>query len=398
VPHSDFILKGETVTARYQYGDLRLRKRKKGPDVWQFRYFENGRRKSVLVGTAAKLPTKSDAERAVEHWRVKVNAQNPQAQFHSVTVGALMDRFIEQYAPKHCRRNTLNCYRWTADKHVRPKWGAEFVQNVKTMAVQDWLETYPASRQVKAHIRGYMHTLFNQAVRWELLERNPITLVTQPRKRLKTPRALTTDEFKALLAKLEEPYKTMVVTIACLGLRVSELLALQWGDIDFENLSVRIQRSFVAGEVNPTKTDASEASLPLDSGLAEALLEHKARATYKADSDYVFAGDSGKPRWGGILLTDYIKPAAVKAGIGKVGWHTFRYVLSFDYVLSFLLFLPASSYFSSCSFVICEIAFPFYFPDRPCGWLATRRINATSGLGDACRHRVGSGQEGFWLR
>jgi integrase len=120
----------------------------------------------------------------------------------------------------------------------------------------------------------------------------------------------------------------MVVTIACLGLRVSELLALQWGDIDFENLTVRIQRSFVTGEVNPTKSDASEASLPLDSDLAEALLEHKARATYKADSDYVFAGDSGKPRWAGILLTDHIKPAAAKAGIGKVGWHAFRHTYS----------------------------------------------------------------------
>ena len=29
--------------ARYQYGDLRIRKRNKGPDVWQFRYFENGK-------------------------------------------------------------------------------------------------------------------------------------------------------------------------------------------------------------------------------------------------------------------------------------------------------------------------------------------------------------------
>ena len=80
--------------------------------------------------------------------------------------------------------------------------------------------------------------------------------------------------------------------------------------------------------MNPTKTAASAASLPLDSDLAEALLKHKARATYKSDSDYVFASDSGKPRWAGILLTDHIKPAAAKARIGKVGWHTFRHTYS----------------------------------------------------------------------
>ncbi|MBZ5570221.1 MAG: hypothetical protein LAN64_20575, partial [Acidobacteriia bacterium] len=57
--------------------------------------------------------------------------------------------------------------------------------------------------------------------------------------------------------------------------------------------------------------------------------QHKARAVYTADSDYVFAGDTGKPRWAGILLTDHIKPAAAEAKIGKVGWHTFRHYLPF---------------------------------------------------------------------
>jgi len=92
--------------ARYQYGDLSLRKRKKGPDVWQFRYFQNGRRKSVLVGTVGRLPAKADAERAVEHLRMRINSQNPQQQFHSATVGALIDRFMEEYAPKRCRKLT----------------------------------------------------------------------------------------------------------------------------------------------------------------------------------------------------------------------------------------------------------------------------------------------------
>ena len=215
--------------ARYQYGDLVRRKRKKGPDVWQFTYFENGRWKSGLVGTVGKLPTKSDAERAVEHLRMKVNAQNPQAQFHSVTVGALIDRFMEEYAPKRCRKLTQSTYRSLFKNHIRPKWGREYLHNVKTMTVEPWLEDYPHSRQIKAHVRNLMHTLFQVAIRWEMLERNPIDLVRQSRKRLKVPRVLTPAEFKALLGQLSEPHKTMVITVACLGLRVCELLGLQWG-------------------------------------------------------------------------------------------------------------------------------------------------------------------------
>jgi integrase len=314
--------------ARYQYGNLTLRKRKKGPNVWQFRWLENGRAKSVLIGTVEKYPARADAETAVEHHRIKINAQNPQQQFHAVTVGGLIDRFMEEYVPKRCRKLTQSVYRSLFEKHIRPKWGSEFLQNVKAVALEDWLEIYPHSSQVKSHVRNLMHTLFQAAIRWEMMERNPIDLVRQSRKRLKTPRVLTPAEFKALLEKLVEPYKTMVITIACLGLRVCELLGLQWGDLDFENLTVKIQRSYVQGEIYPTKTEASESTLPLDPDLAGVLLMHRAKSSRAADSDYIFAGATGKPRWQDSLLADYLKPAAVKAGIGHIGWHTFRHTYS----------------------------------------------------------------------
>jgi integrase len=113
-----------------------------------------------------------------------------------------------------------------------------------------------------------------------------------------------------------------------LGLRVCELLGLQWGDIDFENFTVKIQRGIVEGEANETKTEASEGTLPLDPELAECLLAHKTGSPYKGNSDYVFAGTTGKPPWPDGLLTDHLKPAAAKAGIGGIGWHTFRHTYS----------------------------------------------------------------------
>ena len=66
----------------------------------------------------------------------------------------------------------------------------------------------------------------------------------------------------------------------------------------------------------------------MDPDLAEMLLVHKAQCCYSADSDYVFAGSTGKPRWPDTILADHLKPAAVKAGIGNIGWHTFRHTYS----------------------------------------------------------------------
>jgi integrase len=289
---------------------------------------ENGKPKSMLIGTLEKLPTKDDATRAVEYLRIKINAENSQQQFHAVTVGALIDRFMVEYAPKWCRPKTQRNYRSLFENYIRTRWGAEFVPNVKTMAIEDWLESLPHSRQVKSHVRNLMHTLFRAAMRWEIVERNPVDLVRQSRKRLKVPRVLTPLEFKALLGQLAEPYRSMVLTVGCLGLRVSELLGLQWGDIDFENLTVKIQRSVVEGQVYPTKTEASQGTLPLAPELAVTLMAHQARASRKADSDFVFAGEAGKPRWKDCILADYLKPAAARAKIGVIGWHTFRHSYS----------------------------------------------------------------------
>jgi len=313
---------------RYQYGNLTVRERKKGSDVWQFRWAENGKPKSMLIGTVEKLPTKADAERAVEHLRSRINANNPQSQFHSITVGGLIDRFMAEYAPKRCRLKTLRNYRSVFKNHIRPRWADEFIEDVRTAAVQDWLDAYPHSRQVKVHVRRLLHTLFEAAIFWEMLRHNPIALVRQSGKRLKKPRALTATEFRLLVAELPQPWRTMILVVACFGLRVSELLGLKWGDVNFKNLTIRVERSTVEGEVNETKTETSEGDLPLDPALAEALLAHRARSVYVSDSDFVFAGREGGVRWKDSILEDHIKPAAERAGIGKVGWHTFRHTYS----------------------------------------------------------------------
>src|SRR5690242_10262884 len=127
--------------ARYQYGNLTIRKRKHGPDVWQFRWTENGRPKSMLIGTVEKLRHQADAERAVEHLRMKINAQNPQQQFQTVTVGGLIDRFMEEYVPRHCRRLTSKTYKSIFKNHIRPQWGNHELNAVRAMHVQAWLDS-----------------------------------------------------------------------------------------------------------------------------------------------------------------------------------------------------------------------------------------------------------------
>ena len=84
----------------------------------------------------------------------------------------------------------------------------------------------------KAHLRSVMHLMYQCAARWELFneQRNPIALVRVKggSKRRQRPTILTADQFQAIVSQLKEPIRTMVLVAQCLGLRVSEIAALQW--------------------------------------------------------------------------------------------------------------------------------------------------------------------------
>jgi integrase len=70
----------------------------------------------------------------------------------------------------------------------------------------------------------------------------------------------------------------MVTVAHYLGLRVSEILALQWGDFDFNDMTLLVQRSVVHGRVDEVKTEYSRDRVPMDEHLAELLLKWKRRS------------------------------------------------------------------------------------------------------------------------
>ena len=173
-----------------------------------------------------------------------------------------------------------------------------------------------------------MHTIFQCAERWELIDKNPIKLVRVKggTKRLKTPRVLAPEQFHSLLPLIREPYRTMVLIAGCLGLRVSEIVALQWQDFDFPGLTLLIQRSVVHGRVGDVKTEYSRDSVPLDAAVVEALMLHKERCSSTPEG-WLFANPAtGRPYHQEEIQKNHIREAGVAAGIGgDIGWHTFRH-------------------------------------------------------------------------
>lgn len=122
-----------------------------------------------------------------------------------------------------------------------------------------------------------------------------------------------------------EPYQTMPVIAICLGLRVSELLALKRADLDFKYLTIRVSRKVVNGGASRVKTEFSEDDLLLDPSFAEWLL-HWQRESPKTWMGWMFPNPASlNPFWASGVQKDYLVPAGQKTALPNLGWHAFRH-------------------------------------------------------------------------
>jgi integrase len=221
--------------------------------------------------------------------------------------------------------------------------------------------------KTKGHLKAFVNRLFNKAKLYGMLDfhENPIGLVEVRgiSKRRRKPADLTIEQFFMIHDLLPEPYCHMTFVALCTGMRVEELLALQWPSIDFERLCMMIKEAVVHGRIGPVKTEYSDDELPLDPEFASFLLELKRKSNGSAlvfpspitgrsyhaspiQQDWIRrAGwclvecpecgalpgvactleNKGRGKRFNIPVHDARRNLATEKGLGSIGWHTFRH-------------------------------------------------------------------------
>jgi integrase len=172
---------------------------------------------------------------------------------------------------------------------IVPHWGKYKLSEIKTIEVEAWLRYLSLAKSSSAKIRNIFSVLFNHACRYDLFDRNPITLVRHSAKRRRIPDVLTIEETRQLLSILTVKERTMVLIAVGTGLRRSELFALKWKDVDFAAKHLNVTRSIVSQVVGICKTEASQKLVPLHQCLADALHEWRRQSSYGKREDRVFA-------------------------------------------------------------------------------------------------------------
>ena len=254
--------------ARYQAGAVVLDRRRR---TWNFLWHEDGQRKSKRIGTLQEYPTKGAARRAAERIKPELVVR-PRPQLSTVpTVSALVEQFRTERMP--ARHSTRLGYDSYLKNWVVPEWGDKPITELQPRVVELWLQGLEMKPKSKAHIRGLLGNLITFAMwRGDIPTGvNPMRLVRLrgTNRPFHPRRTITAEEFQTFSRWLSEPFRTIGFLCACLGLRISECLGLQWRDVDWLNGRLSVKRGIVRQVVDDTKTPESQKNIPISAELVE---------------------------------------------------------------------------------------------------------------------------------
>ena len=134
------------------------------------------------------------------------------------------------------------------------------------------------------HYHRFISSVLSTAVQWQVIFANPCERVAPPKRKRKEAQYLTLEQVAHLLELLQnepEDMRCMITLLLYTGLRRSELLGLEWKDIDFQAglLSIRRTSQYVAGKgvfTDETKTYHSRRVLKLTDTALTLLRQHHA--------------------------------------------------------------------------------------------------------------------------
>lgn len=169
-------------------------------------------------------------------------------------------------------------YRTALNTHILPRFGNRNLRAITASELQIFLNGFSGSSRTKiTMIAAALKGVFSAACQDRIIEINPTLYLVKPAPgSVHSKRALTPDERSRIEAVCQtHPERAYLALMYYLGLRPGEARGLQWGDIDWSERTIHIQRDIdykAGGSVGKLKTESSDRVLPLPSRLADILL------------------------------------------------------------------------------------------------------------------------------
>jgi integrase len=251
------------------------------------------------------------------------------------------------------RDRTLDLYRSQLRRHLLPRLGARRIALITAddvVAVLRELQSEGLSPWTVKRILAALSCVFTFASRRGYIATHPFHRLERderPHALRSDQRVLTRAELAHLFAACPHRYRPLLATGAYTGMRLSEVLALSWQDVDFAAGVIHVRHQLARGRrgVPPhriaPKTRASVREIPLLPQLAFVLREHKRTSRFTAASDYVFATSVGTPFLHHNVSKRVLRRAASGAGLHhngrRVRFHDLRHTFASHLIIDIRL-------------------------------------------------------------
>jgi integrase len=298
---------------------------KRGDDTWLVRIFRgreaNGKRQYLNTTIKGK---KKDAETYLSKTLAAIST-GTFVEPSSLTVNSYLEKWLERIAKTRVSERTYRGYEWLLKNRVSTTLGNKKLSDVRPLDIQtlygEMQERGLSSRSVRA-FHAVLSSAFKQAVRWQMLARNPCEAVDLPRQIRKEMQAFSPEEARRFLeAAAKDSHGVIFAFALATGMRPEEYLALKWSDIDLNKGTATVQRSLQRPKgggwyYDEPKTSRSRRTIPLPTSIVRSLIEHKrqqAEARLKLGAvyqqhDLVFASADGTPFMLSNLTRRHFKP------------------------------------------------------------------------------------------
>ena len=239
------------------------------------------------------------------------------------------------------RAGTWQRYEELCRLHVLPILGAtpltrltvQHLNSLYAVKLADGL-----SPRTVRYIHATIHKALHDAQAMSLVQRNVATLATAPRPRRREMQTFTPEQVRRFLEitqgdRLEALY---VLAVTC-GMRLGELLALRWSDLDLENGYVMVQRTvrFTKDTWSFTepKTAHGRRKIILTNLACEALRRHRAHQASErlalgpiwTNTELVFTNEVGQPMRGITVYRERFVPLCKRADVPTIRFHDLRH-------------------------------------------------------------------------
>ncbi len=245
--------------------------------------------------------------------------------------------FVEQYwmpylKRKHVKPSTEFGYQNILKVHILPVLGRHLMVRISPMQIEEFLRKKSLAGRSDKTVRNIvvmLGSVFNLAVENDLILKSPVRKRHKPSVTHEEKPVWSAVQVRSIINAVPDQFKVLFTTIALTGLRLGELLALQWKHIDFENSKLKVEQSLWEGQIVSTKTRSSVREILFGEVLARQLTNHLQGSRNIGPEDFVFSREAGGPLHPDILRRDVLYPALDRSGISRPsrvsGFHMFRH-------------------------------------------------------------------------